>query len=193
MHTFRGNAQVLATHTFGCRVLQRAFEHLPEIMTAPLAEELRTNTLQLMANQFGVSFSSQKEKEKKSALSGCLPVLQNYVMQFVIEKGRPQDKAFVVSKLRGHLFQFARHKFASNVCEKALQYADAETRRALIDEIISPKPERKVIPLMMQDSYASKSWCRFLCGFDALILSCSRLCLAERCQIRRCRSANSSY
>ncbi|KAF5391380.1 hypothetical protein D9757_001870 [Collybiopsis confluens] len=132
VHTFRGNVQVLATHTFGCRVLQRAFEHLPEIMTAALAQELRANTLQLMANQFG-----------------------NYVMQFIIEKGRPQDKAFVVSKLRGHLFQFARHKFASNVCEKALQYADAETRRTLIDEIISPKPERKVIPLMMQDSYAN--------------------------------------
>ncbi|KIK57806.1 hypothetical protein GYMLUDRAFT_172336 [Collybiopsis luxurians FD-317 M1] len=132
VHTFRGNVQVLATHTFGCRVLQRAFEHLPEVMTAPLAEELYTNALDLMANQFG-----------------------NYVMQFIIEKGRPQDRAFVVSKLRGNLFHFARHKFASNVCEKALQYAEPEARRALVDEIISSKPERKLILSMMQDSYAN--------------------------------------
>lgn len=56
------------------------------------------------------------------------------------------------------MLNMARHKFASNVCEKALVTASAEERRALIDEIIAPKPDG-VSPIvsMMKDQFASKS------------------------------------
>lgn len=55
----------------------------------------------------------------------------------------------------------ARHKFASNVCEKALVTATSEERRALVDEIIAPKPDG-VSPIvsMMKDQFASKSLMR---------------------------------
>ncbi|KAJ3813197.1 ARM repeat-containing protein [Lentinula aff. lateritia] len=132
VYGFRGNVQSLATHTFGCRVLQRALEYLPEVITAPLIEELHASTLLLMQNQFG-----------------------NYVIQFVIEHAKPQDSAIVVSKLRGRLLVMARHKFASNVCEKALTFAHPETRRQLIDEILSPRPEGAVVLSMMKDQYAN--------------------------------------
>ncbi|KAJ3987358.1 ARM repeat-containing protein [Lentinula detonsa] len=132
VYAFRGNVQALATHTFGCRVLQRALEYLPETITSPLMEELRASTLLLMQNLFG-----------------------NYVMQFVIEHGKPQDRAAVVAKLRGQLLVMARHKFASNVCEKALIFADPETRRQLVDEILSPRPEGAVVLSMMKDQYAN--------------------------------------
>ncbi|KAJ3829016.1 armadillo-type protein [Lentinula raphanica] len=132
VQTFRGNVQILATHTSGCRVLLRAFEYLPEPFTAPLIEELHVNTHMLIQNQYG-----------------------NYVMQFVIEHGKPQDSSAVILQLRGHLLAMARHKYASNVCEKALKFADSDTRRQLIDEILTPRPEGAVVLSMMKDQFAN--------------------------------------
>ncbi|KAI0079938.1 ARM repeat-containing protein [Panus rudis PR-1116 ss-1] len=130
---FRGNVLGLATHPFGCRVLQRSLERLPIEHTRPLLDELLEHSLQLMQDQFG-----------------------NYVVQYVLEHGQPQDNAAIVSSLRGQFLLMARHKFASNVCEKALITTTSELRRALIDEIISPKHEgANVIMMMMKDQYAN--------------------------------------
>lgn len=51
----------------------------------------------------------------------------------------------------------SRHKFASNVCEKALICADPQTRRALIEEMLAIAPET-ITPIMtmMQDQFASE-------------------------------------
>ena len=64
------------------------------------------------------------------------------------------------------MLNMARHKFASNVCEKALVTATSDERRALVDEIIAPKPDG-VSPIvsMMKDQFASKSL-RNLCDCD---------------------------
>ncbi|THU91133.1 ARM repeat-containing protein [Dendrothele bispora CBS 962.96] len=133
VHTFRGSVHDMSSHPYGCRVLQRCLEHLPEDMAAPLLEELYKSAIPLMQDQFG-----------------------NYVIQFILEHGRPQDKALIVSKLRGQLLHMARHKFASNVCEKALVSAEPDARRALVDEIIIPKFET-ITPVMsmMKDQYAN--------------------------------------
>lgn len=84
-------------------------------------------------------------------------LLQNYVVQFVLERGKHHDRVLIISKLRGQMLQMARHKFASNVCEKALVTADPENRRALIEEIMTPKQDGvSPIVTMMKDQYASK-------------------------------------
>jgi pumilio RNA-binding family len=81
------------------------------------------------------------------------------VVQFVLEHGQPHDQALIVAKLRGQMLQMARHKFASNVCEKALVTADPESRRALIEEIMTPKQDgASPIVTMMKDQYASKAF-----------------------------------
>lgn len=54
VHMFRGNVLELATHPYGCRVLQRCLEHLPDENMAPLMEELHIYTINLMQDQFGV-------------------------------------------------------------------------------------------------------------------------------------------
>lgn len=78
-------------------------------------------------------------------------------MQFVLENGNQHDKALVISKLRGQLLHMARHKFASNVCEKALTTADDESRKMLIDEILTPRQDGvSPIVTMMKDQFASK-------------------------------------
>ncbi|KAJ3897562.1 ARM repeat-containing protein [Lentinula edodes] len=132
VHSFKGNAQALATHGFACWVLRCALTHLPEVMTAALIEELQASALLLMQNRFG-----------------------NYIIQFVIEHAKTQDSATFVNKLHGQLLIMAQHKFASNVCEKALTFAHPETRRQLIDEILSPEFEGAVVLSMMKDQYAN--------------------------------------
>ena len=52
---FSGHVQDLATHPYGCRGLQRCFEHLPREHVRPLVAELNTHALVLMQDQFGVS------------------------------------------------------------------------------------------------------------------------------------------
>lgn len=83
-------------------------------------------------------------------------LFKNYVVQFVLEHGKPEDRALIISKLRGQMLHMARHKFASNVCEKALIMADLDNRRVLIDEIMASKPDGvSPIVTMMKDQFAS--------------------------------------
>lgn len=75
----------------------------------------------------------------------------------MLERGTMEDRSSIISKLKGQLLQMAKHKFASNVCEKALVMADAMDRHDLIDEILSPKQEgASAIIIMMKDQFASK-------------------------------------
>ncbi|KAH9951939.1 ARM repeat-containing protein [Amylocystis lapponica] len=133
VQAFRGSVYELSTHPYGCRVLQRCFEHLPDEQTRPLLDELQKYVINLMQDQFG-----------------------NYVIQFVLEHGQPQDRAVIISKLHGQMLNMARHKFASNVCEKALITADPESRRLLIEEIMVAKQDGiSPIMTMMKDQFAN--------------------------------------
>ncbi|KAJ7632638.1 armadillo-type protein [Roridomyces roridus] len=131
---FIGHVYELASHAFGCRVLQRCLQHLPAALTRPLLDELlNSHTVDLMQDHFG-----------------------NYVIQFILENGVPEDRAAVANQLRGRMLAMARHKFASNVCEKALIHADSETRRLLIEEIIALKPDgNSAIITLMKDQYGN--------------------------------------
>ncbi len=51
---FKGSVFELSTHPYGCRVLQRCFEHLNEEQTRPLMDELHKYIINLMQDQFGV-------------------------------------------------------------------------------------------------------------------------------------------
>jgi pumilio RNA-binding family len=78
-------------------------------------------------------------------------------VQYVLEYGKQHDRALVISKLRGQMLHMSRHKFASNVCEKALLTADMESRRALIQEMMTSKQDGvSPIATMMKDQYASE-------------------------------------
>ena len=57
VQAFRGNVYELSTHPYGCRVLQRCFEHLKEEQTRSLLDELHKYTINLMQDQFGVCLS----------------------------------------------------------------------------------------------------------------------------------------
>ncbi|KAF7294896.1 PUM-HD domain-containing protein [Mycena indigotica] len=134
--TFIGHAHELASHPFGCRVLQQCLRHLPEPYTRPLLDELlKSHTANLMQDQFG-----------------------NYVVQFILENGLPRDRASIITQLRGRMLSMARHKFASNVCEKAMIFGDSDGRKAMIEELMGPalRPDGPTpIGLLMKDQYGN--------------------------------------
>jgi hypothetical protein len=50
----------------------------------------------------------------------------------------------------------ARHKFASNVIEKALQYGDLAQRKSMIEELIGEQPDgTNQIPKLLKDAYGN--------------------------------------
>ncbi|KAF9059997.1 armadillo-type protein [Rhodocollybia butyracea] len=132
VYSFREIVYSMATHMFGSRVLQLALDSLPNVMIAPLAAELHSMAVILMKDEFG-----------------------KYLMQYLIKKGRPYDRTLLLNTLRGQLLQMAQDKYASDVCETALEFSDAETRRQLINVIISSRPNGVVVRQMIKHRFAN--------------------------------------
>jgi hypothetical protein len=83
-----------------------------------LLDELHRCTAQLVQDQYG-----------------------NYVIQHILERGREADKSMVVSKIRGQVLQLSKHKFASNVVEKCVDYGSKRDRQLLIEEVLQTKSD----------------------------------------------------
>jgi mRNA-binding protein PUF3 len=60
------------------------------------------------------------------------------VIQHVISKGEPDDRRRVVSIVMQQLMHFSKHKFASNVVEKSLEYADEDQQTRMFMILIQP-------------------------------------------------------
>ncbi|KAK4684287.1 pumilio RNA-binding family, partial [Tremellales sp. Uapishka_1] len=132
-NAFLGHVFDLASHPYGCRVLQKSFENLPEDTKRPLLDEMHEHIDLLMEDQFG-----------------------NYVVQSVIQSGTEQDRDLVIEKLKGKMLSLSRHKFASNVCEKALQHASPEARQLMIAELIDLKPDgSNMVGTLLRDAYGN--------------------------------------
>lgn len=80
----------------------------------------------------------------------------NYVIQHILEKGKPNDRAFVIGKVKGNVLSMSKHKFASNVVEKCVSFGNAADRQEILDEVIVTKSDGTT-PLytMMKDQFAN--------------------------------------
>jgi pumilio RNA-binding family len=103
----------MATHTFGCRVVQRLLEHGTSDQTRPLLVELVQAVPALSQDPYA-----------------------NYVIQHVLKHGRAEHRTTVIDRLRGQYVLCAQHKFASNVIEKAIEHGSATEREQIIDELL---------------------------------------------------------
>jgi hypothetical protein len=141
--SFHGQVFHLATHPYGCRVIQRIFEHCADenalyskafsSVVDPLLEELHRYTINLIQDQYG-----------------------NYVIQHVLERGKPSDKSIITSKVRGQVLQMSKHKFASNVVEKCVAFGSKKDRQLLIEEVITVKSDgTSPLIAMMKDQFAN--------------------------------------
>jgi len=73
-----------------------------------------------------------------------------------LENGSPSDRQRFVDAVRGHVLLLSRHKFASNVCEKAIAAANDSRKRLIVEEMLAPGSNGVVpVSLMMKDQYAN--------------------------------------
>uniref|UniRef100_A0A8C6MLA3 PUM-HD domain-containing protein n=1 Tax=Nothobranchius furzeri TaxID=105023 RepID=A0A8C6MLA3_NOTFU len=80
----------------------------------------------------------------------------NYVIQHVLEHGRPEDKSKIVAEVRGKVLVLSQHKFASNVVEKCVIHSSRAERALLIDEVCCQKDgPHSALYTMMKDQYAN--------------------------------------
>ena len=88
-------------------------EHCQEPSRTMLLQELHACASTLIVDQYG-----------------------NYVTQHVIEHGRGEDRARIISLVTVQLVLFSKHKFASNVVEKSIEFGTDEQRRDIVKQLI---------------------------------------------------------
>ena len=106
-----GQIHILATHPYSCRVIKRHLEYCNPHYRATSLKELQFASM-LITDQYG-----------------------NYVMQHVIQHGRPEDRDKNIKIIIGQLLTFSKHRFASNVVEKSIQFGTDEQRRAIVAQL----------------------------------------------------------
>ncbi|XP_072535902.1 pumilio homolog 2 isoform X3 [Salminus brasiliensis] len=154
---FQGQVFVLSTHPYGCRVIQRILEHCTQEQTLPILDELHQHSEQLGQKYQAVSLE-MAPKTYYSVSSDALFKDQygNYVIQHVLEHGRPEDKSKIVAEVRGKVLALSQHKFASNVVEKCVIHSSRAERALLIDEVCCQKDgPHSALYTMMKDQYAN--------------------------------------
>ncbi|KAJ9440033.1 Pumilio-like protein 5 [Diplonema papillatum] len=115
VRSFVGRVEEVATHSYGCRVVQRILEKCrdsPEIVQ--VLEEILFHVQRLSLDQYG-----------------------NYVVQHVVKHGHPQYQFAITTKLTGRFALMTTHKFASNVVEKMLE-AVGDGRDTIVKELLLP-------------------------------------------------------
>ncbi|XP_073298594.1 pumilio homolog 5-like [Primulina huaijiensis] len=131
--SFRGQVANLSKHPYGCRVIQRVLEIRDDgLQTQFVVNEILDSVCSLAQDQYG-----------------------NYVTQHVLKWGTPREKAEIIKKLSGSIVQLSQHKFASNVVEKCLEFANVTERDMLIRDIIGNTEKNDNVLLMIKDQYAN--------------------------------------
>ena len=130
---FTDQVQRLATHPYGCRVIQRMLEHCEESAKKSILQELHVCVPRLITDQFG-----------------------NYVIQHVIENGEAEDKHSIVVVVLSQLLVFSKHKFASNVVEKSIEFAQEDQRSEILRRLTG-QDENSESPVLglMRDQYGN--------------------------------------
>ncbi|KAF2097342.1 ARM repeat-containing protein, partial [Rhizodiscina lignyota] len=119
---------VVGTHRHGCCVLQRCIDHASGPQRAQLVRQITANAFALVQDPFG-----------------------NYVVQYILDLGEPGFSTPLCLGFRGNIGTLSKQKFSSNVIEKCIRVADRDTRRIMIEEIMSPGE----LSRMTNDSFAN--------------------------------------
>ncbi|KAI7730863.1 hypothetical protein M8C21_013477 [Ambrosia artemisiifolia] len=131
--TFYDQVVTLSTHPYGCRVIQRVLEHCHDPKTQSIVmDEILKSINMLAQDQYG-----------------------NYVVQHVLEHGKPHERNCIIDQLTGQIVQMSQQKFASNVVEKCLTFGTPEQRQTLVTEMLGSTDENEPLQVMMKDQFAN--------------------------------------
>ncbi|CAN4114978.1 unnamed protein product [Withania somnifera] len=131
--SFFGHVVSLSTHPYGCRVIQRVLEYCnnPETQKIIMDEILQAAST-LVLDQYG-----------------------NYVIQHVLQHGKPHERSNIISKFTGQIVKMSLHKYASNVVEKCLIFATPEERQILVNQMLGSTLENEPLQAMMKDPFGN--------------------------------------
>ncbi|KAK1588229.1 hypothetical protein Q3G72_021157 [Acer saccharum] len=131
--TFFDQVVNLSTHPYGCRVIQRILEHCEDAKTqSKVMDEILGSVSMLAQDQYG-----------------------NYVVQHVLEHGKPHERSIIIEELAGKIVQMSQQKFASNVVEKCLTFGGPVERQLLVNEMLGTTDENEPLQAMMKDQFAN--------------------------------------
>ncbi|KAI8634834.1 ARM repeat-containing protein [Xylariaceae sp. FL1651] len=133
MDAFRGQIEPLASHNYGCRVIQRILEHGTDAERKSLMIDLHSCATKLIMDQYG-----------------------NYVTQHIIAHGEPEDRSIMIRHVIDRLLLLSKHKFASNVVEKCIEFGTVEERRAIRIKLTAMNGDgTSPLQLMMKDQFGN--------------------------------------
>ncbi|GAB1740627.1 hypothetical protein NU219Hw_g5721t1 [Hortaea werneckii] len=122
------NCVTVGTHRHGCCVLQRCIDHASGLQKGNLVDQVIQNAFSLVQDPFG-----------------------NYVVQYILDLGEPSFTEPLCKSFKGNVVFLSKQKFSSNVVEKCIRCAGAETKHLLIAEIVAPSELEK----LLRDSFAN--------------------------------------
>ena len=80
----------------------------------------------------------------------------NYIIQYILENQKGKNVDSIYDGLKGNIYDFSIHKYASNVVERALTYGNTKQRQCIINEIIEQDNQMKECLLsMVKDKFGN--------------------------------------
>lgn len=163
MDAFIGHVRELSTHPFGCRVLQKSFEVLPPEKIRPLLDEMHTCSHELMINQFGnyvvqsvITEGEGRKHDRDLAVAEIKTRIFDCELAWPrINLSPPPRSLSFFSHVTETNTPVCRHKFASNVVEKALKHANPADKREVISEMIGDDSGENRIQTLLRDQYGN--------------------------------------
>lgn len=114
-HALRGSVAVLSLHPSGCRVVQRALEHVDAGTWAAMVHELEHVVVKCVMDQNG-----------------------NHVVQKCIETARPPAAVqFMLDAFRGQVVLLARHAYGCRVLQRIIEHCTEAQVTPLVDELLA--------------------------------------------------------
>ncbi len=139
IHFFlKGHYYKLATHSYGCRVIQRLLEFSTIDIKIEILNELMKFIFYLIQDQFG-NYVIQHIIQSSSSSSSSSSINENKnenEIEIEIEKDEVKTITNIVLK---SILNFSKHKYASNVVEKCIIYGTNDDREKIIDTVLKRK------------------------------------------------------
>ena len=129
------NIIYLSKHQYGCRVIQRLFKYCNKKQIQNMLNSLFNNINDLIQDQYG-----------------------NYVIQFILENQEinKDDLLPIFYSLKGNIYQYSFHKYASNVVERCITFGNDYQKREIINEIVElVRRDEEIIINMVRDKFAN--------------------------------------
>ncbi|KVI11958.1 Armadillo-like helical [Cynara cardunculus var. scolymus] len=148
-----GHVLTLSLQMYGCRVIQKkCIECVPEEHIQFIITTFFDQVVTLSTHPYGCRVMDE--------ILACVSMLAqdqygNYVVQHVLEHGKPNERSIIIQELAGKIVQMSQQKFASNVVEKCLTFGDASERQLLVNEMLGTTDENEPLQAMMKDQFAN--------------------------------------